>query len=887
MKIQNLSEYYANLQKQIPRVAVTYINDNTLAKNFGWENGALTKTKPIFRSEYFANVIEANLIDLHIGLSENTNLTLILGYPEYKSKPVTTGEITILSEKEFTKRYPNVVPQIAPIQYPDGMWGYDLTRTKKTAKAISPNFTETAFALFDNDLGSNAPEHMKIDTTEEILDIFESVAPGCFKDVLTVEVFSSSSGLIAPDGTPLTGFLKRHLYQQVLDPADIPRFMFSLWVKLVNAGYYYFEGGTLKTFFDKQAISPERFCYEAKPILHNGVTQERRDPRLLGSKLLNTRLLPDPTNDELVQYEAIKGNGSGNSNGKKSVSIASIGQPERLNDLDWDTEIKLDNGMMTTPRIFKESGATSLPCHSPFRIDNNPSAKLGLDQKGNPFVYDAATSQTHFIVEVTLEAAIEGELVDDSTIIEEEHEAYDVYDLQSGIEFMNAKYAVVMIGGKCLTMEIEAYNSALKCNQVEFFSRLNLAEFNKEKRVLIRKTYVNLVDYWSAHKNTVRYRNIVFDPTQQQLPSDTFNLFRGLTCKPKRGSWRKFIWHILLIICDGDKKLARYVFAWMANMVQGRPKPGVAIVLIGERGTGKGQFASIFGKLFGRHFLQIVQRGQLTGNFNAHLREAYLVFADEAFWAGDKQAESALKALITEHLIMIEQKGIDAFQIANFTNFIFATNNEWSVPAGQDERRFCVLRVSSRKKQNHAYFAALEKEMLEEGGLEAMLHDLLAFDLSNVNLRIVPSTLALSEQKYHSDVVLQFIIDRIDNEFLAEDWDTSSGTGRWRRSDWGDGRVTKDNLFDSFVRFSQKSGHRNYLSKETLGKQLKTWIDNLGSSKMNRTIPGLPQLKGATCYKFPPVEECKQSVDKKLGSPWSWTPEEYEQIVPPIFESLI
>ena len=36
------------------------------------------------------------------------------------------------------------------------------------------------------------------------------------------------------------------------------------------------------------------------------------------------------------------------------------------------------------------------------------------------------------------------------------------------------------------------------------------------------------------------------------------------------------------------------------------------------------------------------------GNFNAHLRDAIVVFADEAFLVDDKEAEGVLKAMITE-----------------------------------------------------------------------------------------------------------------------------------------------------------------------------------------------------------------------------------------------
>ena len=41
------------------------------------------------------------------------------------------------------------------------------------------------------------------------------------------------------------------------------------------------------------------------------------------------------------------------------------------------------------------------------------------------------------------------------------------------------------------------------------------------------------------------------------------------------------------------------------------------------------------------------------------MRDKLVVYADEAFWAGDKKAEGVLKAMITEDTIQIEMKGKD------------------------------------------------------------------------------------------------------------------------------------------------------------------------------------------------------------------------------------
>ena len=57
------------------------------------------------------------------------------------------------------------------------------------------------------------------------------------------------------------------------------------------------------------------------------------------------------------------------------------------------------------------------------------------------------------------------------------------------------------------------------------------------------------------------------------------------------------------------------------------------------------------------HALQITHAKHLTGAFNAHMRTVLFMFADEAFFAGDKANEGALKGLITEDYRVNEGKG--------------------------------------------------------------------------------------------------------------------------------------------------------------------------------------------------------------------------------------
>ena len=61
-------------------------------------------------------------------------------------------------------------------------------------------------------------------------------------------------------------------------------------------------------------------------------------------------------------------------------------------------------------------------------------------------------------------------------------------------------------------------------------------------------------------------------------------------------------------------------------------------------------------------------------------------------------------------------------------------------------RRFFVLEVASERTRDYDYFNAIWEQM-EAGGYEAMLYDLLDMDISKFNVRNVPETEGLREQK--------------------------------------------------------------------------------------------------------------------------------------------
>ena len=203
------------------------------------------------------------------------------------------------------------------------------------------------------------------------------------------------------------------------------------------------------------------------------------------------------------------------------------------------------------------------------------------------------------------------------------------------------------------------------------------------------------------------------------------------------------------MLANGDNGHADYVIKWTAWTFQNPALMGeTALVFRGVQGSGKGLYGRLMCSAFGQHGVHISSARQLTGNFNKHLLDCAVLFADEAFWPGDKSAEGTLKRIVTESTLMIEQKFFDAQMNVNRLHIIMASNANWIVPAAlNNDRRFAVFDVSPEHANDKNYFVPLYEEM-KNGGLAAMMHDMLNMDLGDWHPRYdVPKTSALLHQK--------------------------------------------------------------------------------------------------------------------------------------------
>lgn len=421
----------------------------------------------------------------------------------------------------------------------------------------------------------------------------------------------------------------------------------------------------------------------------------------------------------------------------------------------------------------------------------------------------------------------------------------------TAVEEMNKKHALVLTGGKHLILWERP-----GC-EPDFLKESGFAAFYRNEFVG-KKSKATL---WLSHPARRSYVDVVFAPGRDA--GDAYNLWTGLAVSPSdNGCCAIFLDHLRENVANGDAELFRWIEAWLAQIVQ-RPaqKVGTSLVLRGAQGTGKTKVGEVMSKLLGSHYLLVDDPRYVVGNFNAHLARVILLHADEAFFAGDRGALGKLRSLVTSDKTMLERKGLDAIRVDNFMRLLITSDRSWVVHAAVEERRFAIVDMSDKRRQDTAYFKAMDAE-LEAGGYAALLKHLLAVDVDAVDLRTIPKTKALQDQKAHSmDAVQLFWYTRLQDGEIVVDSDD------WPRE------IAKSALYQEYLKEGRDTNQRYRLNDKQFGIELKKLCPMLDTCKVWVSFKlenGNEDSKRVNGYRLPDLAACRAAFDAASGTEIDW-----------------
>ena len=668
----------------------------------------------------------------------------------------------------------------------------DITRSQEYLKYTN----RQGYLLFDIDDGG---------TYGELVALFPEL-----QGVGFVVVPSSSSFIFSEDGSIHTGAKGWHVYLLILNMPDAERIAQIMWGRMWLQGRH----GNIKIskgirpamlergLWDKCVLgAPERLAFEAKPELHDGLTRDvTQHRRAFDGSAWDTEKVPNLTKKEIAEIAEIikKAKAEKEPERKKAVKEAKKiyidkaeksgkSKAEALRDwemigrqrLPYDFILHTEDGEREAGSLnADDDGLCMADPNEPEYHDGALCAVFYWNDGGNPKISSRAHGGQVYSIAPHPDdwKALLEQLADD----------------------MNQTHAQVLRSGKHRIVR-EKKNAPLEyIDQKELeksyqnAQKFKVGEKKNKRTEEITDIFANPIKAWTTHPKSRNYMSVIFSPKAREREG-IYNTWRGFAVEPieAKEKLEKIQEHIEKNVCAGDPALINYFYDWNAFTFQHPEKPaGTAVVLVGEKGTGKGVLGHFIMKTWGVHAIHLSQSSQLVGKFNRQLEDACFVFADEAFFAGDKVAEGVLKSLITEPFLMIEPKGFDAFQQKNYMKVFMATNNEKAVPASRDERRFCVFNVSNEKRGDHAYFSALKEAMDDPAVQAAFLHEMLTRDITGFHAGKIPESEGLKEQRYYSLCSIgKWLVEclthgefRFKDESLRTYWQTEISTSRLYKS---------------------------------------------------------------------------------------------------------
>ena len=297
-------------------------------------------------------------------------------------------------------------------------------------------------------------------------------------------------------------------------------------------------------------------------------------------------------------------------------------------------------------------------------------------------------------------------------------------ELNEALDYFN-KYTYV-INQNEVSYTTDVYNK--NGIHTKTINHKNFMHFNeyycKFKIINLKDIKKNICELWKDYKFRREYYEVVFRPNiyyrYRFNESNVLNLWKGWVYdydpnyKLDMECIKNIIYHLKEIVCNNNEECYNYLLKQWKVILLGK-KSNIALGLTGSHGVGKNIITEYFGtQIIGKKYYSYVSNiDTLLGQFTSMKSEKVFIVCDELdHWSGSKKDSNKLKSIITSILSKKELKGKDAYNIESYCNYAFLSNfNQFLRLEGKTDRRYYVLKVSSKKQGDTKYFKKLNLDM--------------------------------------------------------------------------------------------------------------------------------------------------------------------------------
>ena len=247
--------------------------------------------------------------------------------------------------------------------------------------------------------------------------------------------------------------------------------------------------------------------------------------------------------------------------------------------------------------------------------------------------------------------------------------------------------------------------------------------YDEEKEKNVKKFFF---DEWLEDPKRANYERYDFIPDIDKCPPYVYNLFKGFNAEkfkpenPAKISKVKMLQVIKPIIRHLNYLTsghANYMLKYLAKMIQDPTnKAQIAILLRDEGGfitegggTGKNLFFEWFGnEIIGEEYFYVVgDNREFYSTFNSQFEGKLFVMIEEASSKENHSNNDILKSKITSKTQNVNKKCVAVYEVKDYTNYLFCSNNRNPMPFKKGNRRLTAFDTDIEMRGNEGYFKDL------------------------------------------------------------------------------------------------------------------------------------------------------------------------------------
>ena len=285
-----------------------------------------------------------------------------------------------------------------------------------------------------------------------------------------------------------------------------------------------------------------------------------------------------------------------------------------------------------------------------------------------------------------------------------------------------------------------------------------------DKDVLIETSFI---DTWCKDELIRKYDRIDFYPNRDECPVNHYNFFKGFKAekyepindKEKINELIKPIIDHLKVVAQNNYEFLIKYFAFILKYPS--KKTNVNIVISGKDGTGKSILFDYFRNMILGDAVssQTDDTEDIFSRFsNIYVNKLFLQIDEICSDDFKKKKAEKLKNITVSKTVKYEKKGVDPITVNNYINMVMTTNNDFTIPISQTDRRNVFFKCSDTYLQNKEYFSKLSLEFKREDVARAFYEYLINYDISVLDVnwnedeglqQLRPIT------EYHKEIKLQ------------------------------------------------------------------------------------------------------------------------------------